>query len=472
MPSAAPSAKARAQDNVIRTKILLLGMRRSGKTSIRQVLFNDLSPRETLYLETTTHLTKHPFDTVIPLEIWDCPGDTSPDTLDAPLSQFATMIFVIDIQDLYHQPIQKLVNFVIAAYQENPNMNLEVFVHKADVLTEEYKIENFRHIQERVLYELGFVNAEYEQIPINFQLTSIYDHSLHDAFSRVLHKLIDSLPYLEDLLNVFCSNSQATKAFLFDTESRLYVATDASPVDPPTHNLCSDYLQTLNAFGPLYKSISASPLRMQASTPDPPVPPTPAGPSAPASPRPPTATAPPSAAGSTLASPASPSAPLSSAQSPHPDSALLPALAPAPTTTSTTASPSPLAPPALPTASTSGPTSTPTLAPAPTSTSTPSPSPAPLPTPTPTPTPPAPRPRFYPSAAASLSLSPSPSPSAATAAGTTLTYYLVAPRLALLALVPAGVFAARRGLVEYNVVFFREGVQEICAVEAEARRMR
>ncbi len=44
-------------------------------------------------------------------------------------------------------------------------------------------------------------------MPINFQLTSIYDHSLHDAFSRVLHKLIDSLPYLEDLLNVFCAVS-------------------------------------------------------------------------------------------------------------------------------------------------------------------------------------------------------------------------------------------------------------------------
>ena len=107
-------------------------------------------------------------------------------------------------------------------------MNLEVFVHKADVLTEEYKIgmsirlyssvrctqgvnfslpsiENFRHIQARVLSDLSYVDAEYETIPINFQLTSIFDHSLHDAFSRVLHKLIDSLPYLEDLLNVFCA---------------------------------------------------------------------------------------------------------------------------------------------------------------------------------------------------------------------------------------------------------------------------
>ena len=57
---------------------------------------------------------------------------------------------------------------------------------------------------------------------------------------------------------VLIQNSQATKAFLFDTASRLYVATDASPVDPPTHNLCSDYLQTLNAFGPLYRYVLTS----------------------------------------------------------------------------------------------------------------------------------------------------------------------------------------------------------------------
>lgn len=49
------------------------------------------------------------------------------------------------MQDLYQQPIAKLVDFVISAYQEHPNMNLEVFVHKADVLSEEYKIGEWVH---------------------------------------------------------------------------------------------------------------------------------------------------------------------------------------------------------------------------------------------------------------------------------------------------------------------------------------
>jgi hypothetical protein len=67
--------------------------------------------------------------------------------------------------------------------------------------------ENFRHIQQRVIDELFDTSQEYEQMSVNFHLTSVYDHSIREAFSRVLHKLIDSLPYLEDLLNVFCSVS-------------------------------------------------------------------------------------------------------------------------------------------------------------------------------------------------------------------------------------------------------------------------
>jgi Ras-related GTP-binding protein C/D len=40
-----------------------------------------------------------------------------------------------------------------------------------------------------------------------FHLTSIYDHSVNEAFSKVLHKLIEPISYLEELLNVFCAVS-------------------------------------------------------------------------------------------------------------------------------------------------------------------------------------------------------------------------------------------------------------------------
>jgi Ras-related GTP-binding protein C/D len=75
--------------------------------------------------------------------------------------------------------------------------------------------ENFRHIQQRVIDELFDTSQEYDRMPVNFHLTSVYDHSIREAFSRVLHKLIDSLPYLEDLLNVFCSVSAVAPPFSF-----------------------------------------------------------------------------------------------------------------------------------------------------------------------------------------------------------------------------------------------------------------
>jgi len=43
-------------------------------------------------------------------------------------------------QDLYNQPISKLVEFIVASYDENPGIALEVFVHKAEKLQEDDKI--------------------------------------------------------------------------------------------------------------------------------------------------------------------------------------------------------------------------------------------------------------------------------------------------------------------------------------------
>jgi Ras-related GTP-binding protein C/D len=89
---------APAAPKVHRTKILLLGSRRSGKTSIRQVLFGQMSAKETFYLDRTIRIVKHSYDTVIPLEVWDTPHNAAPESLGVPLSAFGAMIFVLDIQ--------------------------------------------------------------------------------------------------------------------------------------------------------------------------------------------------------------------------------------------------------------------------------------------------------------------------------------------------------------------------------------
>lgn len=99
---------------------------RAGKTSIQQVLFKNLSPKETFYLETTMRIVRHrielvfgilsrsfilltiPLSTVIPLELWDCPGNTTVTSLGVPLSEFAAIVFVIDIRVRSAAPSRRL----------------------------------------------------------------------------------------------------------------------------------------------------------------------------------------------------------------------------------------------------------------------------------------------------------------------------------------------------------------------------
>jgi hypothetical protein len=123
---------------------------------------------------------------------------------------------------LYNQPISKLVEFILAANKAKSDIPIEVFVHKAEKLQEEDKIgaseclhvcfappdqpaENYRQINDRVLDRLIDIDPDYEHLNISFHLTSVYDHSLHESFSKVLQKLVESLPFLEGLLNVFCA---------------------------------------------------------------------------------------------------------------------------------------------------------------------------------------------------------------------------------------------------------------------------
>lgn len=126
------------------------------------------------------------------------------------------------------------------AYQVNQSIKFEVFIHKVDGLSDDRKIEAQRDIHQRATDDLAD-----EGIHLSFYLTSIYDHSIFEAFSRVVQKLIPQLPTLENLLNILISNSGIEKAFLFDVVSKIYIATDSSPVDMQSYELCCDMIDVV-----------------------------------------------------------------------------------------------------------------------------------------------------------------------------------------------------------------------------------
>jgi Ras-related GTP-binding protein C/D len=231
-----------------------MGLRRSGKTSIERVVFHKMGPNETLYLESTNKLENSNLSSCINFHVWDFPGqiDFFDPTFDSAeiFGGIGALVFVIDAQDDYLEALFRLHKTATRAYEVNPKMIFEVLIHKVDGLSDDYKMETKRDISQRTSDALADENLE--SIQLSFHLTSIYDHSIFEAFSKIIQKLIQQLPTLENLLNILCSNSNIEKAYLFDTVTKIYVATDASPVDPQSYEICSDMIDVILDLGVIY----------------------------------------------------------------------------------------------------------------------------------------------------------------------------------------------------------------------------
>ncbi|KAI9024455.1 Gtr1/RagA G protein conserved region-domain-containing protein [Phycomyces nitens] len=234
-------------------RILLMGLQRcskirSGKSSIQRVVFGKMPPNDTLYLESTIKIQKEDITrSFIDFQIWDFPGqvnyfDMTYDSQEI-FGAVGALIFVIDAQDDYGEALHRLFYTITGAFRVNPTITFEVLIHKVDGLSDDYKIDTQRDIQQRMGDALA--DAQMEHIHLTYYLTSIYDHSIYEAFSKIIQKLIRELPTLENLLNVLCSNSGIDKAYLFDTLTKIYIATDSSPVDMPSYELCSDMIDVV-----------------------------------------------------------------------------------------------------------------------------------------------------------------------------------------------------------------------------------
>ncbi|CAO3690822.1 unnamed protein product [Rhizopus stolonifer] len=249
-------------------RILLMGLQRSGKSSIQRVVFGKMLPSDTLYLESTTKIQKEDVTrSFIDFQIWDFPGQINyfDDTAYDPREIFdvvGSLVFVIDAQDDYTDALHRLQYTITKAYEVNPSVTFEVLIHKVDGLSEDYqddvKLDIIRKMQEYL------VDTEQEQnIHLFYHLTSIYDNSIYEAFSKIIQKLIRELPALENLLNILRTNSGIEKAYLFDTLTKIYIATDSTPVEMDSYELCSDMIDvvldieciygTQSGCGPIHK---------------------------------------------------------------------------------------------------------------------------------------------------------------------------------------------------------------------------
>lgn len=245
-----------AEDTGSKATILLMGLRRCGKSSICKVVFHNMQPLDTLYLESTSNPTTEHFSTLIDLAVMELPGQLNyfePNYDSERLfKSVGALVYVIDSQDEYLNALTNLAMIVEYAYKVNSTINIEVLIHKVDGLSEDFKLDTQRDIMQRTGDEL--LDLGLEGVQVSFYLTSIFDHSIYEAFSRIVQKLIPELPFLENMLDNLVQHSKIEKCFLFDINSKIYVSTDSSPVDIQTYEVCAEFVDVTIDLHDLYKN--------------------------------------------------------------------------------------------------------------------------------------------------------------------------------------------------------------------------
>lgn len=262
---------------------------RSGKSSVQSVVFHKISPHETVFLAATESVHKHEVgnSAFVQLQILDIPGKLgsveAEENLDSVMKGCSALIFVIDVtSENTDEALSRLKDTILRAYNANSNIFIEVFIHKADALTEEQRRYCQSELQERVddelresndkvwsthvrekrsvLWDQARLTAFLGILPgpiqvinrISYRTTSIFDHSVFEAFSLVVQRLISELGALESMLDLLVNRCIMEKAFLFDEVSKLYIATDSTPYHPQDFELCSDLIEVNIDLGGIY----------------------------------------------------------------------------------------------------------------------------------------------------------------------------------------------------------------------------
>lgn len=245
-------------------KVLLMGLKKSGKSSIQKVVFEGMQPHESVNLATTVQPDKTTVKSneFVRFEVWDFPGQNDPfDPNNAGrfnaqqiLENCGAIVFVMDCTDEPKVAVTRLVDTICAAYTVNPDLSVEVFIHKVDALNEDQQSDLLGNVRRTVEDTAKQRLETKKQLKLNFNLTSIYDHSVFQAFSLVVQKLIRrQLPYLVELLSMMNANSNVDLSYLFLSRSKIFIAVDErNRQKVRTYDLCSDAIDIMVRMDRIY----------------------------------------------------------------------------------------------------------------------------------------------------------------------------------------------------------------------------
>ncbi|UJR09516.1 hypothetical protein I4U23_013754 [Adineta vaga] len=242
-----------------RPKLLMWGLTKSGKTSVLKLIFEKMAAGETLQLPETKMVQIHELTCGVHIrfQIRDVPGPKTASASDFEnyALESTTIVFILDVTEDYTEAINLLISSVQWMYKNGHNVRFEVLIHKVDGVQEQDRLERYSSIQQQVNVMLK--ECSIREPVINFYLTSIYDHSIHEAFSKIVQNQMRQLRDLENMLDLVTASTQLDKIFVCDIYNKIFLASDTRPVETQLSELCCDVVDVYTDISSIYGTNSS-----------------------------------------------------------------------------------------------------------------------------------------------------------------------------------------------------------------------
>ena len=226
--------------------IITTGVSKSGKTSIRKVVFDKRYPNETVFNEPTNKAENLQVESLgySYLNLTEFPSSFSFNNIieyDKYLSTCQVLIFIIDTQ-IAINPQYEYFKSIIPLFNKYNSLSLCVFFHKIDNLDIAQTDYNEERAQLKSKIKQIIKGAKLDYLDINFYATSIYNSSLFEAFSQIFQNILPQNKNLSSLIDNLSINCGFEKAFLFDVYNKFYLAVDSSPNKAQHYEICTDII--------------------------------------------------------------------------------------------------------------------------------------------------------------------------------------------------------------------------------------
>lgn len=250
----------------MRKKVLLMGKGNAGKTSMRSIIFANYIPKDTRQLGPTfdvEHSNVRVMGDLV-LNIWDCGGQEAfmdnyfISQRDSIFRSVEVLVYVFDVEsrgDELQNDLKYYQMCLNALLEHSPTAKVFCLVHKMDL-----EHENQRDLiyNER---ETAIVTMSTPKMCTCFK-TSIWDETLYEAWSSIMHQLVPNVRELGQSLKRFAEIMECNEVLVLERTTFLVIAHFERIKHPDRHrfekvsNIIKKFkLSCLNKTGSLFKDI-------------------------------------------------------------------------------------------------------------------------------------------------------------------------------------------------------------------------